>query len=93
MLPLDIPADTEYAGVRAKLEAAGQPIGMNDLLIAAQVQALSLTLVTGNMREFSCIRGLKVENWLESWPGRAVRAEDYGHVTLRSSLHTRRPVP
>lgn len=36
VLPLDIPADAEYGGIRAELEAAGQPIGMNDLLIAAQ---------------------------------------------------------
>ena len=65
VLPLDIPADAEYGGIRAELEAAGQPIGMNDLLIAAHAHALKLTLVTDNTREFSRIRGLKVENWLE----------------------------
>lgn len=65
VLPLDIPADAEYGGIRAELEAAGQPIGMNDLLIAAHAHALGLTLVTDNTREFSRIRGLKVENWLE----------------------------
>jgi tRNA(fMet)-specific endonuclease VapC len=64
VLPLDIPADTEYGGIRAALEAAGQPIGMNDLLIAAHAHALGLTLVTDNMREFGRVRGLKVENWL-----------------------------
>ena len=65
MLPLDIPADAEYGGIRAELETAGQSIGMNDLLIAAHAHALKLTLVTDNTREVSCIRGLKVENWLE----------------------------
>jgi tRNA(fMet)-specific endonuclease VapC len=65
VLPLDIPVDLEYGGIRAALEATGQPIGMNDLLIAAQACALGLTLVTGNTREFSRIRGLSVENWLE----------------------------
>ena len=65
MLPLDIPADAEYGGIRAELETAGQSIGMNDLLIAAHAHALKLTLVTDNTREFSRIRGLKVENWLE----------------------------
>ncbi|MFT3815252.1 MAG: type II toxin-antitoxin system VapC family toxin [Acidovorax sp.] len=64
VLPLDIPADAEYGGIRAELEAAGQPIGGNDLLIAAHAYALGLTLVTDNMREFTRIRGLKVENWL-----------------------------
>ena len=48
----------------AELEAAGQPIGSNDLLIAAHACALGLTLVTNNTREFARIRGLKVENWL-----------------------------
>ena len=65
VLPLDIPADAEYGGIRATLEAAGQPIGMNDLLIAAHACSLGLTLVTDNMREFNRIHGLNVENWLE----------------------------
>ena len=65
VLPLDIPADSEYGSIRAELEAAGQPIGMNDLLIAAHAHALGLTLVTDNTREFHRIRGLNVENWLE----------------------------
>jgi tRNA(fMet)-specific endonuclease VapC len=64
VLPLDTPADAEYGGVRAELEAAGQIIGANDLLIAAHAQALGLTLVTDNTREFDRVRGLKVENWL-----------------------------
>ncbi|WP_144729236.1 type II toxin-antitoxin system VapC family toxin [Extensimonas perlucida] len=65
VLPLDIPADAEYGGIRAELEAAGQPVSMNDLLIAAHALALGLTLVTDNTREFHRIRGLKLENWLE----------------------------
>lgn len=65
VLALDRPADVEYGRVRATLEALGQPIGMNDLLIAAHAQALGLTLVTDNTREFSRIPDLNVENWLE----------------------------
>ncbi|MCI1374130.1 MAG: type II toxin-antitoxin system VapC family toxin [Acetobacter sp.] len=65
VLPFDIPADGEYGGIRAELEAAGQIIGMNDLLIASHAYSLKVTLVTNNIREFSRIRGLKVENWLE----------------------------
>ena len=65
VLPLDIPVDSEYGCIRADLEATGQPIGGNDFLIAAHAQALGLTLVTNNTREFTRIRGLKVENWLE----------------------------
>lgn len=65
VLPLETPVDTEYGRIRAELEATGQTIGMNDLLIAAQAYTLNLTLVTDNLREFSRIRDLKVENWLE----------------------------
>lgn len=64
ILPLDVPADAEYGGIRAELEAAGQPIGNNDLFIAAHAYALGATLVTANTGEFTRIRGLKVENWL-----------------------------
>ena len=64
VLPLDIPADAEYGGIRAELEAAGKPIGGNDLLIAAHAYATGATIVTGNTDEFKRIRGLKVENWL-----------------------------
>ena len=64
VLALDIPADAQYGGIRAELEAAGQPIGANDLLIAAHACALGLTLVTNNTREFGRIRDLKIDNWL-----------------------------
>ncbi|WP_144157377.1 type II toxin-antitoxin system VapC family toxin [Paraburkholderia sp. BCC1885] len=65
VLPLEVPADTEYGGIRAELEIAGQPIGANDLLIGAHAYALRLTLVTDNTKEFSRIRGLTIENWLD----------------------------
>lgn len=65
VLPLEKPVDTDYGRIRAELEAAGQTIGMNDLLIAAQAYSLGLTLITDNLREFGRIQGLKVDNWLE----------------------------
>ena len=64
VLPLEVPADADYGRQRAQLEASGQPIGGNDLLIAAHALALGLTLVTHNTREFSRIVGLQVEDWL-----------------------------
>jgi len=64
VLPFDVPADSEYGGIRAELEAAGRPIGSNDLLIAAHACALGATVVTANVGEFRRIRGLNVENWL-----------------------------
>jgi tRNA(fMet)-specific endonuclease VapC len=57
-------ADARVAGqVRADLESAGTPIGMYDLLIAAQALRHDLTLVTANEREFRRIKGLRIENW------------------------------
>jgi tRNA(fMet)-specific endonuclease VapC len=64
VLPFDVSADTEYGSIRAALEAAGKPIGSNDLLIAAHAAATGATIVTANVEEFKRIRGLKVENWL-----------------------------
>lgn len=65
ILPLDIPADREYAALRHHLTRQGIPIGPNDLLIAAHALAHGFTVVTGNVREFLRVPGLKVENWLE----------------------------
>lgn len=64
ILPLEPPADAVYATLRTALEAAGTPIGPNDLLIAAQSLALGATLVTANLREFQRVPGLPLENWL-----------------------------
>jgi tRNA(fMet)-specific endonuclease VapC len=64
VLALEAPADVIYGELRARLEKAGQPIGANDLLIAAQALALGHTIVTDNEREFSRIGDLPVENWL-----------------------------
>jgi tRNA(fMet)-specific endonuclease VapC len=64
VLPLEATVDRLYAGLRARLERKGRPIGANDLLIAAHALALRCTLVTDNVREFSRIDSLAVENWL-----------------------------
>jgi tRNA(fMet)-specific endonuclease VapC len=53
-----------YDGLRARLEAAGKPIGVNDMLIAAHAVSLGRTIATDNEREFSRVDGLPVENWL-----------------------------
>jgi hypothetical protein len=62
------------------LEAAGKPIGGNDLLIAAHAYATGVTIVTANTDEFKRIRGLKVENWLEGRP------DDQGFASWTSRL-------
>jgi tRNA(fMet)-specific endonuclease VapC len=64
VLPFDVAADTEYGGIRSELEAAGKPIGSNDLLIAAHAHAVGATIVTANADEFKRVSELSVENWL-----------------------------
>jgi tRNA(fMet)-specific endonuclease VapC len=64
VLPLDVPTDAEYGGIRSDLEAAGKPVGGNNLLIAAHACAIGATIVTADLDGFKRIRGLNVENWL-----------------------------
>lgn len=49
----------------ADLEAAGQPIGIENVLIGATALVSSLTVATRNLRHFRRVRGLAVESW---WP-------------------------
>lgn len=61
---LDAAASREYASIRVELEAQGQPIGPNDLWIAAHARALNVPLVTNNIREFSRVSNLTYETWM-----------------------------
>ena len=61
----DSAAASIYGKVRATLEKKGQPIGPNDMLIAAHALSLGLVLVSDNLGEFKRVRGLKIENWRE----------------------------
>lgn len=66
VLSIDAGVDTKYGEIRTALEKAGTPIGANDYLIAAHALTAELTLVSDNVREFSRVPGLAVENWLAS---------------------------
>jgi tRNA(fMet)-specific endonuclease VapC len=63
LLPFAGRAVEHYADIRSNLEARGQPIGPNDLIVAATVRANDAILVTRNTREFGRVDGLKVEDW------------------------------
>lgn len=65
VLALEPPVDEHYARIRARLEKRGEPIGPNDLLIAAQAVAAGCVLVSANRREFGRVPGLRIENWLD----------------------------
>lgn len=47
----------------ADLEATGQPIGIEDVLIGATALVGSLTVATRNVRHFRRLPGLVVESW------------------------------
>ena len=64
LMPLAPTAGAHYGQIRAALERAGQPIGNNDLWIAAHARAEGWVLVTNNEREFCRVPGLAVENWV-----------------------------
>ena len=64
VLPLAAPVHQHYGKIRALLAQRGQPIGPNDLFIAAHARALGMTLVSNNLREFERVPGLLLENWL-----------------------------
>ena len=64
ILPYDHKAIPHYARIRQYLEASGKIIGELDMLIAAHAISLDLVLVTNNIKEFSRIAELKLENWV-----------------------------
>ena len=64
IFPMEEPVNWHYGRIRAELARLGQPIGQNDLFIAAHACALGLVLVTDNVREFARVPELAVENWL-----------------------------
>ena len=62
-LPFDDLAARVYGKVRSELEKDGTPIGPYDLQIASIALANNLILVTHNVREFSRVSGLVIEDW------------------------------
>ena len=69
VLAYGIKASQHYGAIRSQLEKAGQPIGVNDLHIAAHARSEGLVVVTNNTSEFSRIPGLMVENWVQQLQG------------------------
>ena len=63
LLPFHTETARQAAELRRELEEKGQGIGPMDTLIAATALEMNLVLVTGNVREFGRIKGLRVESW------------------------------
>jgi len=64
VLSYDAPAARVYGEIRARLEAAGRPLADADLQIAATALLHDLELVTGNLKHFSRVRGLRISSAL-----------------------------
>lgn len=65
ILPFSYKAAVKFGEIRAGLEKNGQIIGAYDLLIAAHALSENIILVTNNIKEFSRIPNLSLENWAE----------------------------
>jgi tRNA(fMet)-specific endonuclease VapC len=66
VLPYGPKAAQHYGAIRAALEKLGQPIGVNDMHIAAHARSEGLVLVTNNMGEFARVPALEAENWVDT---------------------------
>lgn len=63
VLPFDDVAAYEYGLLANELRELGKSIDGMDLLIAAHALATGCVLVTANVRDFSRVPGLQVQNW------------------------------
>ena len=54
-----------YAQEKLRLKNSGMPIEDFDLLIGCAAKAAGLTVVTHNMKHFSHIEGLDIEDWVK----------------------------
>jgi tRNA(fMet)-specific endonuclease VapC len=64
VLPFDAAAALRFGELAADLARVGNPIGDFDTLIAAHALACEIVLVTNNIKHFSMVPGLRIENWL-----------------------------
>ncbi len=64
LLNFDGEAALHAAQIKATLAQKGNIIGPNDLLIAGHARSLGLKLITGNLKEFTRVDGLRCEDWL-----------------------------
>ena len=64
VIAFDEPCVWVYGRLRAELEKHGKTIGSLDTMIAAHALTLDAILVTNNLKEFSRVEHLKLENWV-----------------------------
>src|SRR5215831_953103 len=64
VLPFAAKAAAHYGQIRVELERAGTPCGPHDMQIGGHARSEGLIIVTNNMREFTRMPGVRVENWV-----------------------------
>jgi tRNA(fMet)-specific endonuclease VapC len=64
VLSYDAKASQHYGQIKSGLEKKGQLIGENDLHIAAHAISQGLILISNNLKEFSRVPNLALENWV-----------------------------
>ena len=64
VLSYDVAAARVYGQVRARLESTGRPLADADLQIAATALLHDLELVTGNVKHFKRVPGLRISSAL-----------------------------
>jgi tRNA(fMet)-specific endonuclease VapC len=64
VLPFDSDAAAHTAEIRADLERRSCVIGPYDLMIAGHARSRGLVVITGNLREFDHVQGLRCQDWL-----------------------------
>jgi tRNA(fMet)-specific endonuclease VapC len=64
VLPFDARAASHYGQLCAELERAGTPCGPHDMQIGGHARSEGLIVVTNNVREFSRMPGIRVEDWV-----------------------------
>ena len=65
ILNFDVDVADCYGKIRADLEKKGTPIGPLDMMIAGHAMSMGYTVVTNNVKEFSGVPNLKIDNWAE----------------------------
>ena len=63
ILPVGFEEARMAGDILAYLQAAGRPIGLEDVLIGSTAVVNELTLATRNVNHLSLIRGIRVESW------------------------------
>lgn len=65
ILPFSYKEAIEAGNLIHHLYSIGQPIGIEDIIIASIALSNGLTVVSANTKHFSRVPDLKIENWLQ----------------------------